>query len=258
MQPLTTVFTPPPGCYNRFVVYIDTNSYHSSVGRISSGFWDRSFSKCAPCQNTKPVLTFSPGVCPQQMSIVSSASISEEDGASTSFWRGWCCQSGFVVWSHGLCTSTATAPFSVLLDPNISTTDLYTTFSTDTWIMHDPVTVEWQEADLKLLPPEIASHYRSIMGITTAAPAALSIAISHPSEESSSTAETAPSTSPFSLGHTTPPVAPTVLAPSTSAPPPAHTFPASTTSSRGSRLSHRAESILISWLAFLFWIHHLQ
>ena len=50
-----------------------------------------------------------------------------------------------------------------LLDPNISTADIYTTLS-DVWIEHDQVTVQWEEKDLALFPSSVAAHYASIMG----------------------------------------------------------------------------------------------
>lgn len=51
-----------------------------------------------------------------------------------------------------------------LLDPNISTADIYTTLS-DLWIEHDQITVLWEKTDLSVLPKEVALSYASIMGI---------------------------------------------------------------------------------------------
>jgi hypothetical protein len=51
-----------------------------------------------------------------------------------------------------------------LLDPNITTTDVYTTLSNIT-IQHDQLTVQWEESDLPVLPTTVALQYASIMGI---------------------------------------------------------------------------------------------
>ncbi|KAK7744392.1 hypothetical protein SLS62_010182 [Diatrype stigma] len=44
-----------------------------------------------------------------------------------------------------------------LLDPNISTADVYTTLS-HLWIEHDQVTVQWEKTDLRVLPEDVAKH----------------------------------------------------------------------------------------------------
>ncbi|KAK7967163.1 uncharacterized protein PG986_001440 [Apiospora aurea] len=162
---LTTVFTPPPGCADRFAVFIasPTPIGGTSINPPSSGWVDPSFTKCNPPQYTNTYPTFSPGVCPKQMSIVSSTSL--VDGDKTR-WAGACCQSGFSTAEldpRWICTSSVTTPMPFLLDPNISTADIYTTLS-DVWIEHDQVTVQWEEKDLIKFPDSVAAHYASIMG----------------------------------------------------------------------------------------------
>ncbi|KAK8037962.1 hypothetical protein PG994_014729 [Apiospora phragmitis] len=162
---LTTVFTPPPGCANRYAVFIasPTPIGGTSTNPPSSGWIDPSFTKCNPPQYTNNYPTFSPGVCPKQMSIVSSTS--RVDGGKTR-WTGACCQSGFSTAEldpQWICTSSVTTPMPFLLDPNISTADIYTTLS-NIWIEHDQVTVQWEEKDLAVFPPSVAAHYASIMG----------------------------------------------------------------------------------------------
>lgn len=61
-----------------------------------------------------------------------------------------------------LCTSSVTTPMRFLLDPNISTTDIYTTLS-NIWIEHDQITVIWEKSDLSMLPSDVAVQYASIM-----------------------------------------------------------------------------------------------
>jgi hypothetical protein len=61
-----------------------------------------------------------------------------------------------------LCTSSVTTPKAFLIDPNISTTDIYTTLS-NLWIQHDQLTVVWEETDLPILPSDVAAQYASIM-----------------------------------------------------------------------------------------------
>ncbi|KAK8034580.1 hypothetical protein PG993_009575 [Apiospora rasikravindrae] len=162
---LTTLFTPPPGCANRFAVFIasPTPIGGTSTNPPSSGWVDPSFTKCNPPQYTNTYPTFSPGVCPKQMSIVSSTSSVDSDKTR---WTGACCQSGFSTAEldpQWICTSSVTTPMPFLLDPNISTADIYTTLS-GVWIEHDQVTVQWEEKDLVVFPPSIAAHYASIMG----------------------------------------------------------------------------------------------
>ncbi|KAI0390349.1 hypothetical protein F5Y17DRAFT_70406 [Xylariaceae sp. FL0594] len=201
MQPLSTRFTPSPWCSNRYAVFIDKNTHHSSTIPPSSGWFDPSFTRCIPSQYTTAYPTFSPGVCPHQMEIVRSRS-RVHHGKTT--WIAACCQRcaenamtlGRTNWLQGetnvitmdnsgfaplsidpeyMCTSNITSPMTFLLDPNISTTDIYTTLtppaaptSEPLWIVHDQITVQWQKSDLKLFPEEVASQYARIMGFAGA------------------------------------------------------------------------------------------
>lgn len=64
-----------------------------------------------------------------------------------------------------ICTSYVTTPMGFLLDPNISTTNIYTTMSSLA-VEHDQVMVLWEESDLPGLPSEAVVQYASIMGVT--------------------------------------------------------------------------------------------
>ncbi|KAI1194461.1 hypothetical protein F5X97DRAFT_311173 [Nemania serpens] len=166
MAGLTTLFTPASGCSNRFAVFVDDHAPGTSIIPPSSGWVDPSFTKCIPTQYTTPYPTFSPGVCPVHMHIVKHT-FGSNDGKSV--WTAACCQSGFSPLSvddEYLCTSAITTPMAFLLDPNISTTDVYTTLPPELWIEHDQVTVQWQSSDLGLLPVSVASQYAFMMGIT--------------------------------------------------------------------------------------------
>ncbi|KAI1338867.1 hypothetical protein F5Y15DRAFT_416630 [Xylariaceae sp. FL0016] len=173
MQALSTVFTPPTWCANRFAVYIATDEPRVGTSTVvpSSGWIDPSFTKCVPSQYTAIYPTFSPGVCPHQMTIVSSTR--NVDRGKT-IWTGGCCQSGFATIAADpeyICTSIVTTPMVFLLIPNISTADVYTTLSTSLSIQHDMLTVQWEQSDLNVFPREVATHYASMMGIMLSSPA---------------------------------------------------------------------------------------
>ncbi|KAI5918028.1 hypothetical protein F4810DRAFT_715901 [Camillea tinctor] len=166
MQALTTVFTPPSWCANRFAVYIDNTGPGTSTLNPQSGWVDPSFTKCVPTQYTEKCPTFSPGICPKNMHIVTSTSHVHD---TTTIWTGGCCQSGFMTIDFDprfLCTSVISTPMAFLLEPNISTADVYTTLSTSSLMLeHDQMTVEWESTDLPNFPSEVAKSYASIMKI---------------------------------------------------------------------------------------------
>ncbi|KAI1088102.1 hypothetical protein F5B19DRAFT_472740 [Rostrohypoxylon terebratum] len=164
MQALTTVFTPPAWCANRYEVYIDDNPHHSSTLSPSSGWVDPSYSKCVPSQYTTKFQMISPGVCPYYMTL---ARANSNVNGSITAWTGGCCQRGFTGMAEYYCNSMVSTPMAFLLLPNISTADIYTTLS-NMWIGHDQITIGWQETDLKILPAEVATNYASIMGIPLA------------------------------------------------------------------------------------------
>ncbi|KAI0416325.1 hypothetical protein F5X98DRAFT_375896 [Xylaria grammica] len=184
MVALTTLFTPASWCSNRFVVFVDNHAPGTSTNPPSSGWIDPSFTKCIPTQYTTAYPTFSPGVCPAHMQIVRHTSDVYD---TETVWAAACCQryfhytlalksseltiitSGFSpmpVDPEYLCTSSITSPMAFLLDPNVSTADVYTTLAPEIWIEHDQVTVEWQPSDLSLFPVNVASQYKLMMGIT--------------------------------------------------------------------------------------------
>ena len=88
---LTTVFTAPSWCADRFAVFIDHGSPLGETSTLvpSSGWVDPSFSSCMPSQYTQNYPTFSPCVWFSQMSMVFSSS--DVEGARTK-WAGGCCQ----------------------------------------------------------------------------------------------------------------------------------------------------------------------
>ncbi|KAI0871726.1 hypothetical protein GGS24DRAFT_491989 [Hypoxylon argillaceum] len=166
MAGLTTIFTPPSWCSNRFVVFVDDHAPGTSIIPPSSGWIDPSFTQCIPTQYTISYPTFTPGVCPIHMQIVKHT-FGTHDGKTV--WTAACCQSGFSppsIDDEYLCTSAITAPMAFLLDPNISTTDVYTTLPPELWIEHDQLTVQWEPSDLALFPLGVASQYELMMGIT--------------------------------------------------------------------------------------------
>ncbi|KAI0906038.1 hypothetical protein F4823DRAFT_631951 [Ustulina deusta] len=162
MAALTTLFTPASWCSDRFAVFVDDHAPGTSIIPPSSGWVDPSFTKCIPMQYTTAYPTFSPGVCPVHMQIVKHTfDIHDEPGIDH--------VSGFSPMSidpQYMCTSTITSPMPFLLDPEISTADVYTTLAPELWIEHDQVTVQWEPSDLKLFPVGVASQYKLMMGIT--------------------------------------------------------------------------------------------
>ncbi|KAI1763906.1 hypothetical protein GGR53DRAFT_466902 [Hypoxylon sp. FL1150] len=263
MQALTTVFKAPSWCTDRFVVYIDNNPYHSSTLSPTRGWADPSFSQCVPSQYTESLQVFSPGVCPDYMTIARTTS--HVDGDETT-WSGGCCQSGFSDMTGYFCTSTVTTPMRFVLQANVSTTDIYTTLS-DLWIEHDQMTVAWQASDLTYLPPEIRSQYREIMGLPATTPTESSVTsqsaraaltstiatatptIELPSGVFSSSSAFMPGSAPaktYSADGTT-----TLTGRTASA----HTSPTPTSSSGGSRLSLKTIKTLAAWSVLLWMLH---
>ncbi|KAI0425444.1 hypothetical protein F5Y09DRAFT_100686 [Xylaria sp. FL1042] len=166
MAELTTLFTPASWCSNRFAVVVDDRTPGTSIIPPSSGWVDPSFTKCIPMEYTTAYPTFSPGVCPMHMEVVKHTS-NIDDGKM--IWTAGCCQSGFSPMSldpEYLCTSTITSSMAFLLDPNISTADVYTTLAPGLMIEHDQVTVQWEPSDLEHFPVDVASQYKVMMGIT--------------------------------------------------------------------------------------------
>ncbi|KAI1747687.1 hypothetical protein F4782DRAFT_535134 [Xylaria castorea] len=166
MAALTTLFTHSSWCSNRFAVFIDDHAPGTSIIPPSSGWIDPSFTKCIPTQYTTVYPTFSPGVCPAHMGIVD---LGVEIHDSRTVYIAACCQSGFspaLIDPGFLCTSSITIPMAFLLDPNISTADVYTTLPPELWIGHDQIMVQWEPTDLELLPVIVASQYARLMGIT--------------------------------------------------------------------------------------------
>ncbi|KAI0812885.1 hypothetical protein GGR55DRAFT_587198 [Xylaria sp. FL0064] len=188
MAELTTVFTPASWCSNRFAVVVDNHTPGTSIIPPSSGWVDPSFTKCIPTQYTTTYPTFSPGVCPIHMQVVQHT-FNIDDGKT--IWTAGCCQSGFSPMSFDpgyLCTSTITDSMAFLLDPNISTADVYTTLAPGLMIEHDQVTVQWEANDLKHFPAGVASQYKVMMGIT--APPSTMTADSETADSATSPANT--------------------------------------------------------------------
>ncbi|KXJ88632.1 hypothetical protein Micbo1qcDRAFT_178017 [Microdochium bolleyi] len=204
MNALTTAFSPPAWCANRYAVYIATPPW-DSTNVPSSGWVDPSFTKCIPSQYSTTYPSFSPGICPYPMTVV--ASESNVSGRRT-VWTGRCCQSGFTtpdINPDFFCTSAVTAPISLLVIPNITTTDIYTTLPDVRSIQHDQVTVFWEQSDLSLFPRQAAAEYASIMGLSWAPALTFDAATTNPAPTTSTAAPTAASTGPIAQP-TLPPV----------------------------------------------------
>lgn len=276
MQALTTVFTAPSWCLDRFVVYIDTDARHSSTLSPTRGWNDPSFSQCVPSQYTTSLQVLSPGICPDYMTIARTTS--EVNGSKTS-WTGGCCQrsrspsnfqvymqtqltrySGFSDMDGYFCTSTVTTLMAFLLEADVSTTDIYTTLS-DLWIEHDQLTVGWQESDLKAFPKEVGQRYASIMGITlattsesststTAQKATQAASVSTTSAMATSTST--PTTMSPQVATSTPTETATVvpITDSTSTTTSNHPSSQPTTSDGGSRLKWQILISLVTWVLF--------
>ncbi|KAI1772257.1 hypothetical protein F4818DRAFT_180573 [Hypoxylon cercidicola] len=237
MQALTTAFAAPSWCLDRFAVYIDNNPYHSSTLAPSRGWIDPSFSNCVPSQYTGSLQVFSPGVCPDYMTIARTTST--VDGSKTT-WTGGCCQSGFSATGEYYCTSTVTTPMAFLLAANISSLDIYTTLS-DLSIEHDQMTVAWQETDMEVLPTDITSQYGSIMGPSVAITGA----------ESSTTAQITQATT----GRITSTIVTATLTtePTTSTTEPTTSTVGSTTAARNTTSAHTSSSSPMSSGSRLLW-----
>ncbi|KAI1366878.1 hypothetical protein F5Y08DRAFT_300320 [Xylaria arbuscula] len=68
-----------------------------------------------------------------------------------------------------LCTSALTKPMAFLVDPDISTADVYTTLAPELSIVHDQITVQWEHSDLGQFPVNVASQYKFMMGVAVQA-----------------------------------------------------------------------------------------
>lgn len=88
MQALTTVYTPQALCADRFAVFIAGTPSTSTIPP-SSGWVDPSFTECIPTEYQTPYPTFSPGVCPDHMSLVAHTSNMTD---RRTVWTGICCQ----------------------------------------------------------------------------------------------------------------------------------------------------------------------
>ncbi|KAI0536402.1 hypothetical protein GGR58DRAFT_514630 [Xylaria digitata] len=190
MVALTTLFTPAHWCSNRFVIFIDYHAPATSTIPPSSGWIDPSFTKCIPTQYTTAYPVFSPGICPLHMEIVGHTfDIHDKPGIDGT--RGFTPMS---IDPEYLCTSSITTPMAFLLDPDVSTADVYTTLTPTLWIEHDQVTVQWEVSDLQLFPVGVASQYKLMMGIT--APPATDDAASKTTELTASATKPIQTTAP--------------------------------------------------------------
>ncbi|KAJ1328240.1 hypothetical protein MN608_07576 [Microdochium nivale] len=195
MNALTTIFSPPASCANRYAVYIATPPW-DSTNVPSSGWVDPSFTDCIPSQYSTTYPSFSPGICPHPMTVV--ASESNISGRRT-VWTGRCCQSGFTIPDINpdyFCTSAVTSPLTLLVIPNITTADIYTTLPGVRSIQHDQVTVLWEQDDLSLFPRPIAAEYASMMGLSWAPALTFDVATTNPAPTTTDTEPTTASTRP--------------------------------------------------------------
>ncbi|KAJ3560472.1 hypothetical protein NPX13_g9289 [Xylaria arbuscula] len=88
------------------------------------------------------------------------------DGAKTDRVSGFSPMSGDAEY---LCTSALTKPMAFLVDPDISTADVYTTLAPELSIVHDQITVQWEHSDLGQFPVNVASQYKFMMGVAVQA-----------------------------------------------------------------------------------------
>ncbi|KAH9906882.1 hypothetical protein F4778DRAFT_602523 [Xylariomycetidae sp. FL2044] len=153
-SPLTTIFTPPSSCADRFYG-------EASHDTVTSGIGDPLFWACQPPQNDERN-EFSPGVCPAQMSVAS-----RESAGST--FTDICCQRGFNWWPQIGCGISIDETIIALKWPDILTTDVWMALSQVT-ALHTPILALWQAKDLSLFPSDIASQRAPVAGIEWGTP----------------------------------------------------------------------------------------
>ncbi|KAI3325844.1 hypothetical protein HD806DRAFT_552255 [Xylariaceae sp. AK1471] len=172
---LTTIFTPPSLCKNRYYVEVLTKSIATDQG-ISSGISDRLYRSCQPDPEAYQNY-YSPGACPYLMNIAAVSSItpsSAPNGTSAALllakdqahvWildtnkRGLF-NSGFV-WDFNRCYSIVSTTTTVLIAKYVITTDAFIAVSQiHAW--HDPIMAIWQTTDLSLFPSEVGRQKASI------------------------------------------------------------------------------------------------
>ncbi|KAI1812542.1 hypothetical protein GGS20DRAFT_17724 [Poronia punctata] len=178
-EPLTTIFTPPDSCRNRYYIQEITGGYETFQG-IHSDSTDRLFWSCQPDPSAYSNI-YSPGACPYLMETVAVSSFTADADATrfsilsapTSTVRGSgtvgadltymdiCCQSGFA-WDFVSCYSVVSTPTLVLVAPSIFSRDIWVSVSrVQAW--HTPIHALWQPTDISLFPPEIRRQKSSII-----------------------------------------------------------------------------------------------
>ncbi|KAI0098937.1 hypothetical protein GGR51DRAFT_565348 [Nemania sp. FL0031] len=149
-RPLTTIFTPPPLCENRYYVEAKANGYFTERG-IFSDTGDRLYQPCQPDPKAHDN-HYSPGACPSNMEIATVLS-SASDGTTD--------MTGFV-WDLQSCYSMVPTSTTVLVAPTVSTLDEYVSVSQiRAW--HPPVMAVWQTTDLSLFPSDVMSQKSNIV-----------------------------------------------------------------------------------------------
>ncbi|KAI1133256.1 hypothetical protein F5Y10DRAFT_85035 [Nemania abortiva] len=156
-QPLTTIFTPPPGCEGRYYIQTEANE-DDTEPCIFSNTGDRLYRSCQPDPKAYDNY-YSPGACPSNMAIAAVSS-SASDGAAGTTYTDICCQSGFA-WDSQSCYSAVPTPTMVLVAPEVSTRDEHVLVShVQAW--HPPVMAVWQTTDLPLFPTDVMSQKSQI------------------------------------------------------------------------------------------------
>ncbi|KAF2133981.1 hypothetical protein P153DRAFT_353197 [Dothidotthia symphoricarpi CBS 119687] len=171
IRPLTTVYTPPSSCVDRWIQPNPLDTVISSV----LGYASRMY---LSCQAGGIAPTYSPGVCPSGQRLRNITEYQFSNGGSDRAWKGICCSG---CWSSFSTSVTAYRPGTVLIPTFYSYStgiSSYTVVSynyeltTNTTILTtgrmsaDAVVVYWQASDLPKFEPEYASALATHLGLT--------------------------------------------------------------------------------------------
>ncbi|PVI04075.1 hypothetical protein DM02DRAFT_652094 [Periconia macrospinosa] len=202
VPPLTTIYTAPSSCSNRWMMNATQTVNDAPVSIafsriLPNALYDPEYLTCQPFAVAP---TYSPGVCPDGHTIaeVTEHQVSKTAGGMDRYWQASCCKSGlrFGAATKGLCYSSVTAPLAVhgLVTGRDKASGMTVTayeFNNDGSTVRrmeimtrglaiaDPVIVGWQIQDLEAFPSTYASSLAKMIGVSaqeTPAPGSASTA----------------------------------------------------------------------------------
>ncbi|KAI8629887.1 hypothetical protein F5Y19DRAFT_474826 [Xylariaceae sp. FL1651] len=153
---LTTTFTPPNECRNRYWVSVISEDIFTGDG-LHSDASDRLYHSCQPDPSAVGNY-YSPGMCPEFMDIVTVWSRTLDDPDDLQF-MDICCQRGFV-YDYYSCISLVPST-NALIAPLITTAD-EKTYVAGLTAHHYPIFAAWHTADLSSFPNDVSSRKLSI------------------------------------------------------------------------------------------------